>query len=213
MSDNVIHDFFLECLEKNDWLGLSSLYFDNAYVMNVYTTRGYIAYSPSKKVFFAFSPTDSADVSIIEGTYAMLPHDILGHEWNITAVGYEHLQHFDIAQYSKYEFYNDAQEKTPWAHIPTRATIMALEKDPETGLYPETDTVGLITDRKDCEPPCDRIISTIGMYPEEDGYQQKKDPDTWLYSGAIIDGWKRFYKNQEKFRVLLSEAFGVTDAI
>ena len=86
MSDNKIFDFCLERLQKDDWLGLSNLYFDNAYVINVFSTRGYVAYSPSKMCFFTMGSLDSTDSELVEGTYAVLEHGILGLQQNITAV-------------------------------------------------------------------------------------------------------------------------------
>jgi hypothetical protein len=214
MSDNAILDFCLERLQASDWLGLSTLYFDNAYTINVFASRGYVAYSSSKKCFFAMGCLDSTDSTLVDNTYAVLEHHILGQQQNVTVIGDDHLQHIDVAQYSRYQFYNDAQTVMPWAHIPTRATIMGLEKDPVTGLYPNTDTVGMIPSNPNQDPnTTERIISAIGFYPQEEGAQQKSDPNMWYYSGAIIDNWKRFYVNQEKFRKMLNDAFGVSDAI
>lgn len=213
MSENVVHDFFLERLQKDDWLGLSTVYFDNDYTIDVFATRGYVAYSPSKKCFFTLSCLDSTDSAVVEGTYATIENKLLGLQHNISVAGYEHMQHFEIAQYSRYQFYNDEQTVMPWAHIPSRDTIVNLVKDENTGLYPGTDTVGLITNYPSSREPSERIISAIGFYPQTDGAQQIKDPDRWYYSGAIVDGWKRFYNNQEKFKKMLADAFGVTDAI
>ena len=214
MSDNAILDFCLERLQATDWLGLSNLYFDNAYSINVFLTRGYVAYSPSKRCFFSMSCLDSTDTAVIENSYAVLDYGYIGQQQNVTVVGDDHLQHIDVAQYSRYQFYNEEQTVMPWAHIPTRETIMGLVKDPTTGLYAGTDTVGLISSKPDQDPSTtERIISAIGMYPQEEGAQQKKDPNTWMYSGAIVQKWQSFYKNQEKFKVMLNSAFGVSDAI
>ena len=215
MSDNKIFDFCLERLQKDDWLGLSNLYFDNAYVINVFSTRGYVAYSPSKMCFFTMGTLDSTDSELVEGTYAVLEHGILGLQQNITAVSYEHLQHFDMAQYCHYQFYTDEQEVMPWARIPSRATIMGLTHDPNTGLYTgeNLDEVQLASNYPGERQTSTRWISSIGFFPEEEGEQQQKNPNKWYYSGARIAGWQRFYKNQEKFKTMLNSAFGVSDAI
>lgn len=214
MSDNAILNFCLERLQDSDWLGLSNLYFDNSYTINIFLTRGYVAYSPSKGCFFSMNCLDTADTAVIENSYAVLDYQYIGQQQNVTAVGDDHLQHIDVAQYSRYQFYNDEQTVMPWARIPTRDVIMGLEKDPVTGLYLNTDTVGLIAATPDQDPATtERIISAISMYPEVEGSQQKSDPNTWMYSGAIVQKWREFYKNQDKFKVMLNDAFGVSDAI
>lgn len=193
MSDNPTMDFFLEQLNSKDWLGISNLYFDNSYMINVYLTRGYVAYSPSKRIFFATACLDSTDTKIVEDTYVTLEREYIGMQQNLTCIGDDMLQHFDLALYSHYRFYNDAQDEMPAPTIPSRSTIKSLTADEETGLYPGCDETSFLDGR---------IESAIGMY-------DKKYP----YSGAVVKTWKRFYKNQEKFRAFLSTTCGVSDAI
>lgn len=61
-----------------------------------------------------------------------------------------------------------------------------------------------------------KFVSAIGMFPREDGEAQVVDANTgakvWRYSGVNVDGWKRFYKIQKRFCVMLGEAYGVDDA-
>jgi hypothetical protein len=161
---------------------------------------------------------DSTDTELIANTYATIEKNLIGMMQNVTVLGMEYMQHFDLAQYSYYQFYNDQQTKMPWAHIPTRDQIKTFEVDETTGLYNGADIVSTIhnvspADTENMKKHVDAgtILSTYGMYPEEAGAEQK--PNHWYYSGAIIKKWQRFYTNQEKFRVMLQEAFGIDDAI
>lgn len=192
--DNPTLSFFLEQLNKKGWLGISNLYFDNAYMINVYLTNGYVAYSPSKEVFFAVGTLDSTDTSIIEKRYVTMDRRTIGMQQNLTATGADMLQHFDVAMYSHYGFYQDADTKTPYPTIPTKDAIMALTKDPKTGLYGGTATAELINGE---------TFSVVDMYPD------RKD----LVSCANVETWQTFYTNQTKFVQMLKDGFGVSDAI
>lgn len=187
-------DFFRERLNVTNWLGFSNFYFDNALTIDVYASRGYVAYSPSKECFFCYTTLDSTNSALVEHVYNRIENRLIGTQQNICVIGDEHLQHFDLATYSHYCFYNDEQEETPWPKIPTKAELDAMTEDPVTGLFPGTDTLTQMNQEE---------ISSIELY---------KDWDV-PYSGAIVKDWKRFYKNQAKFVVMLGQAYGVTDAI
>lgn len=190
-------DLLLDRIKEKGWLSISSLYFDNGMSFNIYNTRGYIAYSPSHECFFAFSCLDSTDTANVENQYIAMTREIIGMQQTVTCVGQEHMQHFDYAMYSHYCFYEDDQEKTPWPEIPTRAEIEAMEKNPETGMYDGADVVHRMSGEED---------SAIALY-------KKGEIPHNRYSGAVIDYWKRFYKNQDKFVKMLAECFNITDAI
>ena len=195
MSDNPTLDFLVERLNEKGWLSISTLYFDNSYCMNIYTSRGYVAFSPSRNLFFSYNCLDTTDSKVVENTYAILDRVNIGQQQNITVAGSDCLQHFDIAQYSHYDhYYYDEQEKTPYPDIPTKDTIMGFTLNPDTGLYENADIAHMVNDTE---------VSVYPLYPKE------KE----IYSGAIIANWQRFYKNQEKFCKMLGEAYGVTDAM
>ena len=205
--DNPVFDFFYESLQKLDWLGISTLYFDNSYVINIPTCEGYVAYSPSKECFFAMKHLDSSLSSIVEGKYIALPQYTIAPQTNITVASTNHLQHFDLAQYMRKTFYSDGQDKMPVPKIPTRAEIMALTFDPETGLADGTNTVTRYYQQTK--------QSTKTIFLGDDETATKDKPESYLhpYSEAVCIEWQKFYKNQEKFKKLLAEAYGVTDAI
>lgn len=193
MSDSPVLDYFAEQLAAKDWLGISQLYFDNSFIINVYLTRGYVAYSPGKQLFFSVSALDSTDTKIVEDTYVTMQREYIGMQQNLTVAGADHLQHIDLALYSHYNFYNDDDPKCPYPTIPSRAKIMAMTADPKTGLYSGCDEATFIDGRTE---------STLALY-------DKTSP----YSGANPKTWQRFYKNQEKFKTFLKDGFGVSDAI
>ena len=80
---------------------------------------------------------------------------------------------------------------------------MACVQDPDTGLYtgPGITVSATRLSGKD--------QSVIPMYEEYYDWFNKGEH----FSGARVEFWVKFYKNQEKFKTLLSEKFGITDAI
>lgn len=192
--DNPTLSFFLEQLNSKGWLGISNLYFDNAYMINVYLTNGYVAYSPGKEIFFAISTLDSTDTSIIEKRYVIMDRRTIGMQQNLTAVGADMLQHIDVALYSHYGFYKDSGTKAPYPTIPKKDAVMALTKDPKTGLYSGTDTAEMINNEQ---------LSVLNLYPDRDD----------VVSCANVETWQTFYTNQAKFVKMLQDGFGVADAI
>lgn len=205
--DNPVFDFFYETLQKYDWLGISTLYFDNSYMINIPTCEGYVAYSPSKECFFAMKHLDSSLSSIVEGKLAVFDNYTIAPQTNITAASTNHLQHFDTALYMRKTFFSDGQEKMPVPKIPTRAEIMALTVDPETGFAPGADEI--IRYYKDIPQ------AAVCMFSGTDETATKDKPESYLhpYAGAIVQEWQKFYTNQEKFKTFLSEMYGITDAI
>lgn len=204
--DNAVFDFFYESLQKLDWLGISTLYFDNSYVIDIPTCEGYVAYSPSKECFFAMKHLDSTMTGIVEGKLAVLNQYTIAPQTTITVTSTNHLQHFDLAQYTRKTFYSDGQEKMPVPKIPSRADIMALTIDPETGFAAGADEVTRINHKNQ---------AAICIFEGTDETATIDKPESYRkpYSGAVVDEWQRFYKNQEKFKAFLSEMYGVTDAI
>lgn len=183
-------------VKEKGWLALSTLYFDNSYSINVFNTNGYIAYSKEQACFFSYSCLDSTDTSIVENKLIAFEHQFVGQQQNITVVDETMLQHFDIAQYSHYRTYQDDQTEVPAPNIPTKAQIEGFTKNPDTGLYDGLDIVTRLDETK---------VSTYPIY--------SKDIKNIPYSGAIIDYWKKFYVNQDKFCAFLKTHYGVNDPI
>lgn len=207
--DSKVVELALERITDKGWLSLANLYFDNDCIIDVFSTEGYVAYSPSKECFFKMSTLDSANTETIKRSYVRHESKYIASEKTILCAGAEHMQHFEIAMYANAFFFNDDQEKMPYPRIPTPEEIAAFEKD-EDGKYPEDqfDLIGYNDFSKKGEQ---RTEQTLALYPREDA--EAVAPGVWRYSGAYIDAWKRFYKNQEKFKAMLAEAYGITDAI
>ena len=89
-------DFLKSQITEKGWLAISSLYFDNGYVLNVFNTRGYVAYSDAMECFFSYNALDSTDSESVENKFSILRYEHFGMTQVITAVGYDHLQHIDL---------------------------------------------------------------------------------------------------------------------
>ena len=189
-------------ITEKGWLSLSTLYFDNAYSIDVYNTRGAVAYSKADQCFFALNALDSTDTAIVEHKVAVYDNHYIGNQVNLTVSGEEHLQHYDIALYAHYRLlFNDMDssvikaDEIPEIQIPTPDEVKALTMNEETGLFDGTDTVTMLGGNQ---------VSTIGFY----------DKSLILpYSGAIVKFWKEFYENHDKFLAYLTNVFGITNPI
>lgn len=206
-------DVFEKELTEKGWLAFSSLYFDNAMIYNIFNTRGYIAYSKSNQVFMTFDCLDSTDSSKVESYYVAMDNNYTGMQQTIVFAGVESFQRFSLAQYSHYRFYEDSQDETPYPTIPTKEQLDALSVNPDTGLYDGYDEVHIRPSsmfgreiQNETTYTNERKYSTIPLYDRDLIGEDK-------YSGAIIDGWKMFYKNHDKFVKLLNDAHGITDAM
>lgn len=193
-------DLAVKQIVDKGWLSLTSLCFDNAYVINIFNTRGYVAYSKSQACFFCTGGLDSTDSESIESKFNAFDAGHVGMQQVITCVGEEHLQHFDMALYSQYRFVWDEQTVMPYPTIPTKTEIEALTPNPDTGLYDGYEQMEMYDGR---------LVSVIPMYKKFFNYPVDGQP----FSGAKIDSWKQFYLNQKKFMVMLKDGFGITDAI
>ena len=207
-------DLCVARLTDPGWLALSSIYFDNSYVITVYSTRGYVAYSPSEECFFSSNSMDSTDTANIEARFNIIDGELsrrhIGMQQTVTCISIEHMQHFDYANYSHYCFYWDEQ-------IPTEAELDAFTLDPDVPTEPDPEDPFRVKpiphslylgNGLDTTVMLDgRELSTIPLY---------KDFETkyhLAYSGAIVGEWKMWYNNHKKFKQMLSEAYGVSDAI
>ena len=204
--DNAVFDFFYESLKKLDWLGISTLYFDNAFMIEIPNCEGYIAQCTSNECFFVMKHLDHTLSSIVEGKYAVMDQYSIGPQTNITVASTNHLQHFDLALYTRKNYYSNDQKKMPYPKIPTRAEIMGMTIDPETGFAAGADEVTRMNGVQQ---------AAICMFEGTDETATLDKPESYHkpYVGAVVSEWQKFYKNQEKFKTLLNEMYGVTDAI
>ena len=109
-----LHDYVRKVIEEKGWLALSSLCFDNAYIINVFNTSGYVAFSPSEKMYISYNALDTTDTEAIESQYCIIPMNETSCQMAITFADEECLQHFDMASYGHYSFlYNENAEKLP----------------------------------------------------------------------------------------------------
>lgn len=202
-------NFLTKRVQEAGWLSIATLFFDNAYTVEVFNTNGYLAYSPAQECFFILNALDSTDSE--EMMYKFVFHNgrHLGQEHVMTVVGSEHLQHFDMAMYAHSEFFRPLNDKPfPYPTIPTPAELEALQPDPDTGLYDETQYDLVYKGSTYTRALTGAKESAISMY--EDFYPAKESN---LYSGARITKWKQFYENHQKFLTALNDWLGVSDGI
>ena len=178
-------------ITEKGWLSLSTLYFDNAYSIDVYNTRGAVAYSKADQCFFALNGLDSTDTAIVEHKVAVYDNHHIGNQVNLTVSGEEHLQHYDIALYAHYRLlFNDMDssiikaDEIPEIQIPTPDEVKALTMNEETGLFDGTDTVTMLGGNQ---------VSTIGFY-EKCGFARSHRVKNFFvdnYDHVIIEDGKQ----------------------
>lgn len=191
-------DLVVNAVREKGWLSLATLFFDNGYTVSIFNTNGDVAYSPSEDVFFSMNALDSTNTIQIQSKYAVTgDRHYVGQQQILTTIGSEYLQHFSYATYAHSNFYFTDKthvDNLVGPKIPTQSELTKLIPDPETGLYPGKDIVHRMVNDE---------ISTICMYPD----------DKIHYSGAIIDEWKQFYENHEKFLNFVKDISGCSDVI
>ena len=200
----VLTDYLVQLIKDRGWLAISSIYFDNSYIINVFNTSGYVAYSPSQKVYMSYNSIDSTDSEAIESRYCLIPMRRSSFQMALTFADEACLQHFDVAAYAHYGFlYEDTKDTAAFAKVPTPADLAALTYDETTGLYsgPKVEIVA--------ERLSGMEQSIIPLYGDDFDYFKKGEP----FSGARVENWISFYRNHEKFKTLLANQFGIADAI
>ena len=229
----------INTVKDKGWLYIASVCFDNSNVLSIVNSSGYVAISESENAMFWLSNQDTADSENVFNSLAYLNPNIIGHHVTLVDQDLDCLQHFEYSLYSRMNFYWDEQDAFPAPKIPTKAEIMALEKDEETGLYPGTDELFGLKKRYNGFNYDDLTkrskTSTISMYSDDQftgvpEYSNKKYMTTgkaffeydkypegiaseYCGSGVNIDGWKTFYKNQEKFVAAMKTFLGIYDLV
>lgn len=193
-------DFLERQITEKGWLSVLNLYFDNSYTISVYNTRGMVAYSKNDQCFFAMNPVDSLETEVLESKVLIFEPGQIGQQVGLTVAGEEHLQHYDLATYTHFRNFFTTKmseillDPLPSFTIPNADEVKAMEPNPDTGLYDGTDTITMLGLNQ---------LSTIGMY----------DKSAKMYSGAIVEFWKNFYKNHDIFLTYLKDQFGVSSPI
>lgn len=215
-------DLCIKRIQENGWLSLSSLYFDNSYVITIYASRGYVAYDPTDKCFIASNCMDSSDTANIENRFNVIYGYKTGHvgmQQTVTFVDDAMLQHFDTAMYCHYCYFRDDQTDMPYPKIPTEDELRAFVKPEKPKLVnpkKRDDPLGVLPtyDKIYEGEDLDRVVmlnnvevSTVNLYKE---FEEKYNLP---YSGAVVGEWLMWYDNHKKFVDMLSKAYGISGAI
>lgn len=189
-------DFFIKVVQSKGWMYIGNMFFDNSYTLFPFTSDGRICCSPSAEMIFAVSKVDSTNSMALEFDYIVHDDKYMGLYQTLACIGIEHLQHFDTNLFSYPRITPSGADKFYTPKVITPAEVAALSPDSETGLYPNTDTVGFEDGR---------VFSYMNLYPDF------KDLDRYI--GIKVDKYKEFNKNHDVFCKAINEWFGLTDCI
>lgn len=186
-------------VSADGWLSISSLFFDNSYYRLILDSDGYIAASPTKELICMFTPLDSTNNVNVEGNLVRVENCGFNTQFlqNVTAFSFDELQHFSIAMYAQDEII-DSGESILVPNILTKAEIQAIpDPDQVTGLYAGYTTwTNQVTTKQS---------STFSIYNRTTGSP--------IHVGGVIDNWKHFYRNQDRFIALMNTMFTATDFV
>lgn len=189
-------DRLLTIVKDKGWLAISSIYFDNNMVIQIPNSWGAVAFSEADDCFYTYNAIDQGYTEIIEAKMIVFDRTHLGQQQALTCAESQHMQHFDIAQYTHYDNYPDKENKYPYPTIPTPADLEQYTLNEETGLYEGPNVATAMMKNQE-------LISVIPFF----------DKDTqWHESAARVEFWKSFQEGHQMFLDMLKNGYGI-DAI
>lgn len=210
-------DNFKTVLADKGWLAISSLYFDNSSICNIYNTGGYVTLCEATNSVYWMSVLDSTDTSICENIYVSMDPFRIGQQVTLIQQDLDCLQNVAYAMYAHRRFFSvDDDKEIPYPTIPTEAELEALELveseafGPHDRVYGDSD--GLVVewhDRTKHQEHKDSSLymSAIPLYKDFDPTLAELD------SAAIVDSWKTFYANHKKFITMIEAYFGASGCV
>lgn len=190
-----IADFMKAYVQKNGWLSVGNIYFDNSLTVNPFTVAGRVCMSTSAGILFTTGKYDTILTEKLEHTYMSMNDKYLGYQQTICCCDLECLQHFDANSFCHERHMDLDPKKYPVPKIPTKAQIQALKPDPKTGLVPNTSTITQFDDTE---------MSVLDIYPEF---------NIEYFSSLKIIPAKEFYDNHDVFKAAVKQMFGVSDLV
>ena len=189
-------------IQKNGWMSISSLTFDNLSVANVVMQSGAIGIDTANNLCIFQSNEDIVYTQIIENKAVTFDKRRIGHMKTIVFQDLDCLQWFQAAQYTfNYTYENPAKTfddmaNHPWpiTTYPSEADILSATFDEETGLWtcPNVATAldtGALEER-----------SVIPLFEEE----------AKTMSSAIVSEWFIWYTQHNLFKDYINSQFGLT---
>ena len=201
MIENNAASRLVEYVRKRTWLSVANIFTDNGFTVQPQTANGYICASMSKEIVLTTGKIDTQNTPILERRFLVAPENHVSYQQTITVIAFDQIQHWDallFTQVHHYEF-NGPAENFYLPKWPDTAEMMAMDgtEDPETGLYPNTDTVTLMDDTQ---------MSMINLYPHVPEYQNRDK-----YIGMKVAPFIEFQKNHEVFCNAMNEMFDLSD--
>lgn len=189
-------DRLLTIVKDKGWLAISSIYFDNNMVIQIPNSWGAIAFSESDDCFYTYNAIDQGYTEIIESKMIVFENYHIGQQQALTCAESQHMQHFDIAQFTHYSSYPDRANKYPYPEVPSPADLEQYTLNEETGLYegPKA-AIAYMKDGKE--------ISVIPFFEQGEPVFE---------SAARIEFWKSFQEGHQLFLDMLKNGYGI-DAI
>ena len=131
----------VDYIKKHGWLSVTNIFFNDGMAIFPTTTGGRICLSEANEVLLVMSKIDVATTEFSTNLYISPPRDRVGFLQTISVCPFHLLNHFDAMLFTFNQFYRDTGADFPVPNVPDVEDVMALEADPETGLYPGTDTI------------------------------------------------------------------------
>ena len=206
-------------VRKRGWFYVAIIFHDNGATIQPHASNGYICISETIGALLTPDKLDFENTPILESNYLVAPRSMIGSQQSIEMFPLEMVQRFGALLCAPGNFYQmkGLAESFPLPTIPDEATVMAMTKDEETGLYPEADTEVGLTDTKDeykqwhrateinDRPVRGTVISAINLFPD----WPKRGAD--YYCGLRVEAYQNFVKNQKMFCEAMNTFFGVSD--
>lgn len=197
---STLSDFMLTQLNNHGWMSISSIFIDNSIEIYMNLTNGEICISPSNELMFFTTSSDTTTTNNIIYDYVRILGSRNHNEMtnNITVCNFDQIQHISLAMYAwRSDMHANVVDNTfDMPNVPTKAALDALVlSDPDNNIYTGTDT---ITDTSG------RELSALALYDDTKGHS---------YSGAVVQRWKEFYSNQDKFKTMIAGYTTFSDLI
>lgn len=189
-------DLLLRYVREHTWFYVASIFHDNGAVTQPHIANGCICFSNDLGALLSTGTLDSSNSDALEGRFLAMPRHTASFQETIQVFPAEMIQRFDVLLFSQFVTYEcqDLMKDFELPTFPNHEELMALEPDPETGLYPDQDVVGELNWDE---------VSTYNLFPN------RKSLDDYI--GIKIKQYQDFHKNQKLFCERMNTLFGVSD--
>lgn len=211
----------IDYVKEHGWFYVGNIFHDNGRTTQPHTANGCICISEENGALYTINKIDPENTIILEHMYLAAPSSHVSTQQTVTVFPLEMIQSWDallLAQAHHYESKGPMDEFL-LPTFPDEATVLGMEKDAETKLYPMSDgmvDVGLFDDKDEYKdwvgasnvnerPHRGTVIGTIDVHPDHPEWGKDK------YVGIRIEQYQNFVNNQKMFCEAMNKFFGVGD--